>query len=246
MEKRILIAAPVFQKEEIFKEYLNSLNHLIIPEGYTIKKFFYLHNSPQLTKFLKEDEYKLVTDDTELLRNDDSSKIWTKENYKALYKMRTALLRKAAIEKYDYLFTVDSDILLHPKTLIKLIQDNKKVIGNMLWTRMDDKRLGAICGEQENWKSYDNVEIFKKPGIYPIGWTCACLLISSYIFNNPKISYFPILGVDNTGCEDYAFSLRIRCNFPDVQMYIDTTYPSRHLYRQKDYERWMKEKKQYE
>ena len=39
MGKRILIAAPVHQDEKIFVEYLNSLNHLIIPKDYEINRF---------------------------------------------------------------------------------------------------------------------------------------------------------------------------------------------------------------
>ena len=247
MEKRILIAAPVRQKPEIFKEYLNSLNHLIIPEEYTVDKFFYLHNCSELTKYLDSKEYKLIEDNSEILKETNKQKIWTKENFNALYNMRTGLLRKTAEENYDYLFTVDSDILLHPKTLMFLLQDNKKIVGNMLWTKMNDK-ITAICGKDEEWGPYskEELEILKIPGIYPIGWTCACLLISAEICKNEKISYWPIFGVDNTGCEDYAFCLRFKCNFPDEQVWIDTRLPARHLYHEKDYLRWIEEKNQYE
>lgn len=247
MGKRILIAAPVNQKEEIFNEYLNSLNNLIIPKEYTVDKFFYLHNSPTLSKYLANSEYELICDDTKILKENNKQKIWTQKNFNALYQMRTALLRKAAQEKYDYLFTVDSDILLHPKTLITLLKDNKNIVGNMIWTKMNNE-ITAICGKDEEWGAYSDIELQKlnTPGIYPIGWTCACLLISSKIYNNKNISYWPIFGVDNTGCEDYAFCLRIKCNFPDEKIWIDTKLPARHLYHEKDYLRWIKEKKIYE
>lgn len=246
MEKRILIAAPVYQKEEIFKEYLNSIEHLKIPEGYKVNKFFYLHNSPNLAKFLKENEYELINDDATIIKEKNEQKKWTEKNFNALYKMRTALLQKAAKENYDYLFTIDSDILLHPNTLQNLLKDNKEIVGNMIWTKMENEKIEAICGKNEEWGAYDDLSQFMTPGLYPIGWTRACLLISSKIFNNPNISYFPISGVDNTGCEDYAFCLRVKCNFPNIQIWIDTKYPARHLYYEKDYNRWMKEKEKYE
>lgn len=246
MGKRILIAAPVNQKEEIFKEYLNSLNNLIIPKNYSVNKFFYLHNSPILTKYLANSEYELIYDDSEILKENNKQKIWTQKNFNALYQMRTALLRKAAQEKYDYLFTVDSDILLHPKTLITLLKDDKNIVGNMIWTKMNNNQIGAICGKDEEWGAYLNLKQFETPGLYPVGWTCACLLISSKIFNNLNISYYPIFGVDNTGCEDYAFCLRVKCNFPKEQIWIDTKLPARHLYHEKDYDRWIKEKSIYE
>lgn len=245
MEKRILIAAPVRQKPEVFKEYLNSLDHLNIPKDCIINKFFYLHNCPELADFLQTGEYEFITDDSKLLKEENQQKIWTQKNFKALYQMRTELLRKAAQEKYDYLFTVDSDILLHPKTLSLLLEDNKKVVGNMLWTKMNNE-ITAICGKDEEWGAYssNDLDVLKKPGIYPIGWTCACLLISSEVYNNKNISYWPIFGVDNTGCEDYAFCLRFKCNFPNEQVWIDTRLPARHLYHEKDYLRWINDKGQ--
>ena len=248
MGKRILIAAPVRQKPEIFKEYLNSLEHLIIPNGYSINKFFYLHNCSDLKQFLQPDEYTIISDNSEILKENNKQKIWNKDNFKALYVMRTALLRKAAEEKYDFLFTVDSDILLHPKTLTLLLQDNKKIVGNMLWTKMSQSEPTAICGKNEEWGAYlpEELKKFKKPGVYSVGWTCACVLIDKEVFQNEKISYWPIQGVDNTGCEDYAFCLRFKCNFPEEKVWIDTRLPARHLYHEKDFERWMKEKNMYE
>ena len=245
MGKRILIAAPVHQSKKVFKEYLNSLYKLKIPENYTVDYFFILHNCEELKEFLNKDQYKIINNNIGFDKKINEQKKWNKETFNFLSQMRTELLHIAASNKFDYLFTVDSDILLHPNTLIHLLQDNKNIVGNMIWTKMNNQ-ITAICGENEEWGAYNDTSFLLKPGLYPIGWTCACLLISSKIFNNPNISYFPIYGVDNTGCEDYAFCLRVKCNFPEEEIWIDTYYPSRHLYHEKDYNRWMKEKKIYE
>lgn len=249
MGRRVLIAAPVRQKEEIFIEYLNSLNHLEIPNDVEIKKFFFLHNCPELAKYLNDDEYELLTDNSPLIKEVNKQKNWTQENFDALSSMRTLLLRKTAREEYDYLFTVDSDILIHPKTLKLLLNDNKKIVGNMVWTKMKNSGISAICGKDEEWGAYSGKELTilqKQPGIYPVGWTCACLLISSEICKNENISYWSIPYIDNTGCEDYAFCMRVKCNFPNTQIWIDNRLPARHLYHEKDYERWMAEKAKYE
>ena len=60
--KKILITAPVHQDEETFKEYLWSLNRLEIPDNYEIHKYFYLHNSKNLKKFLNLNEYEIFKD----------------------------------------------------------------------------------------------------------------------------------------------------------------------------------------
>lgn len=242
MAKRILIAAPVHQDEKVFIEYLKSLTSLIIPENYEINYFFILHNSPELKKYLAPELYSEINNDINIYKEENKPKIWTKENFEILSNMRTTLLTKAREEKYDYLFTVDSDILLHPRTLSLLLKDNKDIVGNLLWTKMNNK-ITPICGKDEEWGAYPDESFLLTKGVFPIGWTCACVLISSKIFNNKNISYYPIPGIDNTGCEDYVFCLRIKCNFPDTKIWIDTRLPARHLYHEKDYQRWIKEKK---
>lgn len=248
MGKRILIAAPVYQKEEIFKEYLNSLDHLIIPEGYEVKRFFYLHNSPQLKKFLKEDEYIELINNINLTQNQNDRKNWTLDNYKIVSQMRNYILKYAKDNNFDYIFSVDSDVLLHPNTLLILIKDNQDIVGHLSWTKFNNNStVSSNCAQFENWKQIEEIQKnFLIPNFYEGGWTGRTTLISSRIINNEKINYDIIPGVDNTGSEDYAFCLKAYCNIPNLKIGFETRIPSRHLYNQKDYERWMKEKAQYE
>jgi len=247
MGKRILIASPVNQKEDIFKEYLNSLRKLIVPNEIEINYYFILHNCDNLIKYLNNNEkYDILNDNISLIKEKNKQKQWTTENYKKVAEMRSSILKKAREEKYDYLFMVDSDVLLHPKTLILLLQDNKDIVGHLSWTKLSSQgELKANCGAYEGWGTY-NINEIKYPNLYKVGWTGRTTLISSKVFNNPNIDYKQILGVDNTGSEDYAFCLKAYCNIPDLEIYFDTRLPSRHLYQEKDYERWMKEKSIYE
>lgn len=242
MGKRILIAAPANCKEEMFKEYLNSLNHLIVPEDYEIERFFVLDKNSPLKNLLKEEEYIEVDNkELKLLKNENQPKQWKQENYKFIAKLRDYILEKAKTNNYDYLFSVDSDILLHPKTLMHLINCNKDLISTAVWTKLSEN-LSINCAQYEGWGEYSNKEVFQNPGIYKVGWTCIAVLMSPKIFLNPNIVYDQILGVDNTGSEDYSFCLRCYCNIPDLECYISTYYPARHLYHEKDFNRWMREK----
>ena len=83
-------------------------------------------------------------------------------------------------------------------------------------------------------------------GLYEIGIISATVLIGPRIIQNKKIDYYPIPNIDCSQWEDYAFSLKAHIAIPDLQMYIDTKLPGRHLYQQEDYERWIEEKKKYE
>ena len=141
---------------------------------------------------------------------------------------------------------VDDDILLHPKTLTLLLKNNADIIGNALWIKIGDRRLEINGNKDEERGQYSNLDCFKIPGVYEIGWTQYCTLISSKIFNNPNISYYTVPDVDSSQSQEYAFCLRAKCNFPDLKILLDTRLPARSLYIENEYSRWMQEKKIYE
>jgi len=243
--KKILITAPVHQKANIFIEYLNSLKNLIIPKGYIIKKYFYLHNCSDLISFLQPDEYEEFNDDSKYEFFNHNFEI---NNYKALQYMRSAALEKARKENFDYVFSVDSDILLHPKCLQFLLEDNKDIVGMINWfsSNTDKNIVLPNCYDMDYWKWWENNSILYTKGIYERGIISATVLLGKRIIENEKINYYALDNIECSQWEDYALSLKAHILIPDLTMYIDTRLPSRHLYKEKDYERWMMEKKEYE
>ena len=233
MDKRILISSCIRQREEIFLEYLNSLNHLIIPNGYITDKFFFLYNCPELSKYLAEKEFSNA-------RSENDTKESILKNYATLY---TTILEKARNEKYDYLFIVDDDILLHPKTLLLLLNDKADIVGNALWTKIKSNTLEINGFKDEEKGQYSNIEQLKIPNVYKVGWVQYCTLISNKIFNNPNISYYPIQGIDYYQNQEYAFCLKAKCNFPNLEILLDTRLPARSIYIKEEYLRWIGEKK---
>lgn len=246
--KRVLITAPVHQNEDIFKEYLWSLDRLFIPENVEVKKFFYLHNCENLKNLLNPDEFMVLNDDS-TFNVTEKTHMWKNENFSAVAKMRTMSLEKAREENFDYIFSVDSDVLLNPITLSLLINDNKDIVGNIYWTDFNGKGfLLPNCYDQENCQ-FDNsqggLERFKIMGLYNVGVVGACTLIGKRIIENKYINYFPIKNITSTKWEDQAFITRVRCLIDDVTICVDTRYPARHLYRQSEYELWIKDKQEY-
>ena len=246
--KKVLITAPVRQDENIFKEYLWSLNRLIKPNNVEVKKFFYLHNCENLKKFLNEDEYLIINDDSSFLVT-EKTHVWKNENFSAVAKMRTFALEKARNENFDYVFSVDSDVLLNPITLQTLIHDNKDIVGNIYWTDFNGKGiLLPNCYDAENMY-YDpkkgGLDRLKIMGIYDIGVVGACTLIGKRVIENPYINYYPIENLTTTKWEDQAFITRARCLIDDITICVDTRIPARHLYRQSEYQDWIKKKEEY-
>ena len=250
MTKKILITAPVHQDAKVFKEYLWSLNRLIIPEGYEIQKHFYLHNADNLKKFLQPNEYEIFKDDTKI-EESDVTHIWKQENFNAVATMRTKALEYARNNNFDYIFSVDSDVILHKNTLIDLLNEQKDAIAKIYWTAWSIQYpLDTFpnCYDGRNKKGhifyFEGIEKYKNAGTYSTGVTGAAILISSKIFNEPLITYYPIKMLSNSHWEDYAFCTRCRCIIPDINFYINTNNPAKHLYRQEDIDNWFKGEKE--
>ena len=246
MEKRILIAAPINEQEKIFKEYLLSLKNLKIPNGYIANKFFILSKDSPLSSYLKENEYCYENNNFSI-EKEKGYHNWTEERYLNIAFLRSQLLKKAREENYDYLFTVDSDILLHPNTLSNLLQLNLPIVTEVVWTKTPHG-ITAIDGEFEGWGHYKNrtYKTYYEPGLYEINWGGMITLIHSSIFNIPTIDYMQIPQVFNEYSEDWSFFCKVYAHFPNFKLYMDTKYPGRHLYNENCYNRWIKEKEKYE
>ena len=248
--KKILITAPVHQDAKIFREYLWSLDRLNIPNGYEIHKYFYLHNTGNLKKFLQPNEYECINDNVQREKS-DITHIWNQENFSIVSKMRTMALEKARKEKYDYIFSVDSDTILHKQTLKELLECNVDFISKLHWTQWiknNPESIGPNCYDGINAKGqkfyFEPIERFNTPNIYEIGTAGGCNLISSNIFNNELINYYPIKILKSSFWEDFAFSTRCKCVIPNLKFWLDTRNPVRHLYREEDYNKWIKEEKE--
>ncbi|WP_338140244.1 hypothetical protein [Paenibacillus thiaminolyticus] len=44
------------------------------------------------------------------------------------------MIQHAIDEQYDYLFLVDSDLLLHPRTVEQLVATGKDIVSEIFWT----------------------------------------------------------------------------------------------------------------
>lgn len=123
---KVLIGAPVRQNKIIFNHYLNSLRRL----NGDFDLFFLLHNSKNLSKYLKSYEYEHCESPGEYIAHN-----WSNTNLSDVARMKNMLLEKALKENYDYFFLVDSDTVLHPDTLVHLLSRKKDIVAEVLWTK---------------------------------------------------------------------------------------------------------------
>jgi radical SAM superfamily enzyme YgiQ (UPF0313 family) len=225
----ILICVPARQKENIFKLHIESLNKLKILANVSIHRLFVLHNSKNLKQYLMPSDFVLNIESDEEYKTDEKGHHWNDHNINVIASIKNQVLEMA--KNYDYIFWVDSDLILHQNTLCNLIEADKDIISNIFWTRWKPEELEE---EPNAWDldTYsffeDTKEKYRTPGTYLCGGTGACILVSTDVYKS-GVNYNPIYNITFWG-EDRWFSLRAVC--AGYELYVDTHNPAFHIYRE--------------
>lgn len=252
---KVLIGSPIHQKPNILREFLISLKELKKDE-LDIQYCFIDDNSIKESSLIlvnfKEQERKvtiLKNNDTSVYICDDYTHIWSNELIQKVSKFKNLIIQRAIKENFDYLFLIDSDLILHPNTLKRLVSLNKEIISNIFWTKWQpdsyeqpqvwlkdtytlyDSEGGVGITEAEALKkSSDFLEMLKKPGTYKVGGLGACTLISKSALSK-GVNFDKIYNISFWG-EDRHFC--VRAAVLGIQLYVDTYYPAHHIYRSED------------
>ena len=254
--KSILIGSPIHQNKEILKEFLTSLTELEHTD-FNINYCFIDDNSDEESSKVLEDFKTLYKDKVKIFKSktndkyicDDYTHQWSQYLVKKVTLFKNKIIDVAIQGKYDYLFFIDSDIVLHPKTLKRLVEVNKEVVSNIFWTqwRPDGPLMPQVWLQDSyamhNFKSNENptaVEIaietrefinkLKLPGTYEVGGLGACTLIK-YTALAKGVNFNEVHNVSFWG-EDRHFC--IRAAVLGIGLWVDTYYPAYHIYRQSD------------
>lgn len=254
-KKRVLVGSPVYQKPKILEVFLKSLKKLS-NDNIAIDYIFVDDNvdekSSQLLAEFEREESKVMiingkkqdvyvcNEDTHYWDNDLMLKV-------AIYKNN--IINCAIEEDYDYLFFVDSDLVLHPNLIEHLKNVNKDIVSEIFWTQWHNdrplepnvwlfdeydlipKKLGEKLTEKEMNLRYNRfLNQLKIPGVYEVGGLGACTLISRDALI-AGVSFQPIKNLTIPG-EDRFFC--IRAAVLGIDLFVDTHYPAYHIYREKD------------
>ena len=138
---KLLVASPVRQIPDVLREYLQSLSELDI-SGFSVSYCFVDDNDdPESKALLQEFAAKF---DCRLIHGHsvgspfvrgDTTHVWPEEAIWRVAAYKDQVIEMAAREGYDGLFLVDSDLVLHPRTLQQLWASGKEIISEVFWTR---------------------------------------------------------------------------------------------------------------
>jgi hypothetical protein len=249
---RVLIGSPIRQVPNILKEFFISLRNLK-HEGVIVDFIFIDDNTIQESKDLMR---SFSIEGSKIYLFDTSERIGeyvcTEETHNWNYSLmlKVALLKDTIIQNsismdYDYLFLVDSDLMLHPNTLINLLGHKKDIVSEIFWTQwspnefplpqvwlydkysMYDPR-NSLSEEDMIREIYKFLDMLKKPGIYKVGGLGACTLISNTALK-AGVCFKEIYNLTLPG-EDRHFCIRAAAM--GFELFVDTAYPAFHIYRE--------------
>ena len=224
---KVLIAAPLRQDPKIFREYQKGLDNLIIPDGMQADRFFVVNDCPEVIPEIRGADWVEINSDDVTMYQDH---LWTNDLVNKMSYYRNLTIRKALEGGYDYLLSVDTDLVLEEHTLQQLLNDQKDIVAGLFWTN----------GWSNAWM-YDQAGGYdpkwSEPGLYKIGMSGALILISRKVLE-AGVDYTPIPNLRQAVFgEDRHFCIRAVCN--GFEIWADTHCEPVHLYDEGLYQQYM-------
>lgn len=257
---KILIGSPVYQKPKILKEFLVSLKdlendsleitYIFIDDNVNSESSKMLYDFKKEIDEVENNKVNIVKSNFKSLYICDKNKHrWNKTLINKVALFKNSIIEEAIKIDVDYLFLIDSDLILNKRTLIKLIEDKKEIVANIFWTKwkLEEEYLPQVwmkddytfynteIGEklddfEKGLRKNEFLEILKVKGLYKVGGVSGAILLSREALLR-GVNFNPLYNVSYYR-EDRHFSLRAVAL--GLELYVDTCYPIFHIYREED------------
>ncbi len=233
----VLITAPLRQEPKIFHEYRESISNLIIPPGYTVDTYYVINDCPEIIPHLLPSDNYTVYDTGQLYYKTHNDHIWSRSNMTMMETLRNLTIERAIQGNYDYWFSVDTDLVLHPETLCTLLSADKDIVSEIFWSVSKD--TCRWCNAWMHDQGSGMLKEWENPGLYQVGMTGACTLVKRKVLT-AGVNYTNIPNIKCLFGEDRFFSIRAAVH--GFELWVDTHYPATHLYTEREYQKYIERK----
>lgn len=246
---KILVGSPVRQKSSVLREFLLGLEEADYGQN-DITYFFVDDNTETASSELLNlfaQKHDVVLKKGSDLYNEDAQydgHIWHAANLERITVYKNQMIYYCINHKFDYLFLIDSDIVIDKRCVLQLLSNNVDIVSNVFWTQwrkngiltpqcfwipdiyIQDKAFNVpMTFEEADKIKMDMIEKLKKPGLYKVDGLGACTMISRRALEM-GVSFKAIPNLRIPG-EDRPFC--IRAGALGIDLYMDSTYPVYHI-----------------
>lgn len=139
---KVLIGSPIRQTPAILEQFLLSLTGLT-KSSTTVDYIFVDDNVDPLSSVMLNDFSEAngrsviirpAIQTNEEYKRSEFTHYWKESQIWKVAAMKDDIIERARNAEYDGLFLVDSDLVLHPRTLEQLIQADKPIVSCIFWT----------------------------------------------------------------------------------------------------------------
>lgn len=146
---KILIGSPVRQKSEILKEFLLSIENL---EKNDLEiSFIFIDDNTSSTSSELLEKFKLKNKSMDVIKTDieknyifeQNTHKWTEKQIWKVADFKNKIIKKSIEGNYDFLFLIDSDLVIHQKTLKHLLSLKLDIVSEVFWTKWNPEGIIA-------------------------------------------------------------------------------------------------------
>lgn len=254
---RIVIGSPIKQEPEILKEFLLGLDEAD-KGSHEIGYCFVDDNVDEQSINMLEEFSK--THNTVIFKGSDLfdasnyapdgenyHHAWETVNFLKVTEYKNRIIEYCIEKNFDYLFLIDSDIVIDKRTIPQLLSDDVEIVSNVFWNQwqrngmltpqcfwipdiyLQEKGFFEYMTFQEAHKiRMETIEQMKIPGVYQVDGLGACTMVKRSALEK-GVSFKEIYNLKIIG-EDRPFC--IRAGALGIKLYMDTHYPAYHISRE--------------
>lgn len=221
-----MIGCPVRNRAWILPSYLQSLEALDYPRE-CISYCFIINDCDDKTPVILREFAQKYPGQVFLVENNNGSTVYQRGqyNFKRLAYLRNLLLMEFLRSDCDYLFSVDSDILVVPHSLRALMQNDCSIVSCLVCNGEvigDRSCYNVLC--QDDRGHYLHIRDFPRDRLFRVDCTGAAYLIKREVISELSIRYSA-----PSGGEDIGFCEAARQK--GVHIYCDGRLESIHVMR---------------